>query len=248
MTKTPARHLPLEGSFNIRDLGGYHTADGQTTLWGKVFRADSLHRLTADSQAVLLEQGIRTVVDLRHASELEAAPNPFADRPEVRYLHVSLFEPLYRGGSLGGGNRAGLELTELYRLALEHAQEPIARVLTVIAESDTPVLFHCTAGKDRTGLIAALTLAAAGVEAGTIVTDYALTGEYARPLMAHLEAEAQAKGHDLGQYRKLLLSEPEFMQKTLEHLEAAHGSPRAYLEAIGLSEETLAGLRRRLLG
>ena len=247
MTKTPERHLPLEGSFNIRDLGGYHIAEGRTTQWGQVFRADSLHRLSEEAQNELLERGIRTVIDLRGAGELEAAPNPFAAHPEVDYVNISLFEPLYLSGSLGGGNRNGLDLPELYRLALEHSQAPMRQTLETIANADGPVLFHCTAGKDRTGLVAALVLGVAGVHADHIVEDYAATTHYAAGLMDHLRQEASAKGHDLSAYNKLLLSEPEFMRETLEHLEQAYGGVEGYLEKIGLEAEVVEKLRQKLV-
>ena len=248
MIKEPQRHLPLEGSFNIRDLGGYHTTDGQTTQWGQVYRADSLHRLSATSQNELLERGVRTVIDLRGSAELESAPNPFAQHPEVDYLNISLFEPLYLSGSLGGGNRADLDLPELYRLALEHSQTPMREVLEAIADSEGAVLFHCTAGKDRTGLVAAMILGVAGVDSQSIVEDYAATTHYAAGLMDHLRQEASAKGHDLSLYNKLLLSEPEFMQQTLQHLENLYSGPAAYLEEIGLSAETTDKLKQKLLG
>lgn len=245
MTKTH-RHLPLEGSFNIRDLGGYPTQSGTETRFGRVFRADSLHRLTPESQQSLLEAGVRVVIDLRTASELEAGPNPFSDHPEVKYQHVSLFEPLYLKGNLGGGNRADIDLPTLYRLALEHAQEPIKVVLEAIAQAEEPVLFHCTAGKDRTGIIAAILLALAGVSNEDIIADYAATTYHARPLMDHLRQEAQSKGHNLDQYNKLLQSEPEFMQNMLDHLEEKYGGVEDFLLSIGLDGSVLSKLKSRL--
>lgn len=241
-----SRHLPLEGSFNIRDLGGYPTQSGSETRFGRVFRADSLHCLTPQSQQALLGAGVRVVIDLRTAGELQAGPNPFTDHPDVKYQHVSLFEPLYLKGNLGGGNRADIDLPTLYRLALEHAQEPIKVVLEAIAQTEEPVLFHCTAGKDRTGIIAALLLALAGVTSKDIVVDYAATTEYVRPLMDHLRQEAQAKGHDLAQYNKLLQSEPEFMQEMLDYLEEKYGGVEDFLMTIGLDAPVLRKLKSRL--
>ena len=83
----PARHLDIDGAYNVRDLGGYPTRDGRRTRWKTFVRAASLHRLPPDSRATLIDYGIRTVIDLRMTRELEDAPNVFAGSSEVAYLH-----------------------------------------------------------------------------------------------------------------------------------------------------------------
>lgn len=86
----PQRHLPLEGTYNVRDCGGYRARDGRAVKWRVLFRADGLHRLTREGQEALLNHGVQTIIDLRRSEELKTAPNVFADSGDVQYHHVSL--------------------------------------------------------------------------------------------------------------------------------------------------------------
>jgi len=237
------RHLPIAGTYNVRDLGGYAIGAG-TTQWRRILRADGLHRLDPAGMDALVAAGVTTVIDLRHADELASQPNPFHANAAVSYHNVSLFDRLAPSPQPG----ADL-LLELYKLALAERQPAIAKVLTVIAEAPAgAVLFHCTAGKDRTGIVSALLLALAGVEAALIVEDYALTGQLIAPMVEEIIADAVARGADFETFRPLLASDPATMQATIDHLEANYGSARAYLVQIGLAPDTIDRLRNRLVG
>jgi protein-tyrosine phosphatase len=239
----PNRHLPIKGTHNVRDLGGYLTATGQTQ-WRRLLRADALHRVDAEGVAELVGEGVTTVIDLRHGDELVHQPNPFEGHAAVAYHNVSLFDGL-APGTMGEGD----VLLGLYQQALAERQEPIARVMTLIAEAPAgTVLFHCTAGKDRTGIVAALLLGAAGVHAEDIVADYAQTAALIAPIVADITAGAVARGADPQSFARLLLSEPQTMVATLAHIEAEFGSVPAYLGHIGLSDTTIERLRNRLTG
>ncbi len=236
------RHLPVPGTFNIRDLGGY-AAGPFETRWRRILRADGLHHLDEAGIAVLTDEGVTTVIDLRHGHELESQPNPFHAHPAVAYHNVSLFERLAPGDMA-----AGDVLLDLYIQALTTRHDAISQVLTLIAEApEGVVLFHCTAGKDRTGLVAALLLALAGVATATILDDYALTKPMIAPLLDRLIAEAEERGADLAALRPLLACEPQTMAATIAHILDNHGSVEAYLLAIGLSDATIARLKTRLL-
>ncbi len=243
MTATLTRHLPIAGTFNVRDLGGYAAQDGETR-WRRVLRADGLHRVDQEGMAALVAEGVTTVIDLRHPGELESHPNPFSAHPEVRYHNVSLFE------SLAPRAEPGQDLLlELYKLALDTRREAVAAVLTIIADAPPgAVLFHCTAGKDRTGIVSALLLAVAGVEATLIVEDYALTGDMIAPMVEDIIADAVARGADPEAFRPLLAAEPATMLATIAYIETTYGSARDYLDAIGLSPDTTDRLRHRLMG
>lgn len=237
------RHLPVAGTYNVRDLGGYLTGKGETR-WRRILRADGLHRLDADGMATLVGEGVTTVIDLRHADELASQPNPFSTNAAVRYHNVSLFDQLAPTPKPGGD-----VLLELYKLALAQRQDAIAAVLTTIAEApEGVVLFHCTAGKDRTGIVALLLLALAGVEAALIVEDYAQTGRMIAPMVEEILAHAVARGADIEAFRPLLASEPETMVATIAHLFEQYGSARQYLRTIGLDDATIARLHDRLVG
>ncbi|MCD2172096.1 tyrosine-protein phosphatase [Rhizobium sp. C4] len=239
----PNRHLPIDGTFNIRDLGGY-SAGAAETLWRRILRADGLHRITEAGRDTLVSEGVRTVIDLRRPAELEAQPNPFAADTRVRYVNVSLFEnlaPTY-GPQID-------TLHALYVRALEERMEVIASILTVIAEAEAgAVLFHCTAGKDRTGLIAALLLVNAGVADDDIIADYALTGRMIAPLLEDILAHAAEQGMDEEAMRPLLACAPETMRATLAHIGERHGSIAHYLNALGLGDAVAGRLKSKLTG
>lgn len=244
MTETPdklQRHLALEKSYNIRDIGGYPTMDGSTTRWRTVLRADSLNHLSPESQSALLDYPIRTIIDLRRSSELRKAPDIFADVRSVRYLNISLLEDERQVRNAGS-------LLALYRFMLEHCQEQIRRILRLLATEDAfPCLIHCTSGKDRTGLIIALLLSISNVPIHTIANDYALSQSYLAPHFALLRVQLAQDGHDVQRLEWLTPALPETMQATLAYLEEKYGNVQAYLQTLGLTDEHLESLRSSLV-
>lgn len=238
-----SRHIAVAGAYNIRDLGGYRTPNGETA-WRRILRSDGLHRIDAEGVSMLVEAGVVTVIDLRHDTECATQPNPLAGHDAVRYHNVSLFADLAPTGTSSGD-----VLLDLYIKALDERGAAIAQVLTLIAEAqDGAVLFHCTAGKDRTGIIAALLLALAGVETTLILEDYALTATMIAPMVEELIAGARERGVDPEAFMPLLAAEPVTMERTIAHIQANYGSVEAYLAGIGLSGETVAKLKNRLSG
>lgn len=247
MATTLERLLVVDGTYNIRDLGGYAAVDGETR-WRRVLRSDGLHRVTPDGMAILLQAGLRTVIDLRHHHELVKSPNPFATRDGVTYLHVSLFEGLSPRPSAANAGAGDDVLLDLYIQALSTQGAAIRMVLEAIANArGGAVLFHCTAGKDRTGIIAGLLLAIAQVSRELILADYALTGDLIAPLIAELVADAEMRGADLEAFRKVLGSDPKVMSAMFDHIADIYGDLHSYLKTIGLDDATLARLRSRLL-
>jgi len=171
----PRRHLPLDGTRNVRDVGGYPAAHGRRTRWRTLFRSDELTRMPEHARQALEALGIRQVIDLRWPEELVRAPNQFERSSTVRYRSVPLLEddPTPHAG-LGG----------MYRHVFDHRAPQLAEVVRAILEDDgTPVMIGCAAGKDRTGVTIALLLDVAGVPADVIVADYALSaGYFAEPV------------------------------------------------------------------
>ncbi len=237
------RHWPLEGVHNLRDIGGYPTRDGHRTRWGQLFRSDSLHCLSPSGQALLIEQKLRTVIDLRHDTELRKAPNVFAASDAVTYVNVPLFAEL----TPHSGARASVNtLADLYKTALDTCGRPLAEVLTVLSNDGFPALIHCTAGKDRTGIVVALLLSLAGVDADTIAEDYALTGTHIQNLLVELRQEAVAAGRDPERFERMLEHTPAAMLTMLTHLEQ-YGGSEAYLKGVGLHENQIKSLRTALI-
>lgn len=238
------RHLGLEGTYNLRDLGGYGTLDGRTTLWRTFFRSDSLHRLSPAAQTALLDYGVRTVIDLRRSDELHVAPNVFAGASAVTYHQVSLLldAPPPRG-------TRPRPLVETYRLILDERQEQLRQALaTLAAPGGLPALMHCTAGKDRTGLVVALVLGLLGVPTATIVADYALTAQYlVGTFLDEVRQRAAGRGIPWEWYQPQVDCHPEFMHSTLQYLEEHYGGIAAYVYTIGLRDEECDRLKQGLV-
>jgi protein-tyrosine phosphatase len=237
------RHLPLAGTYNVRDIGGYRTHDGRTTRWRRFFRADSLHRLPPEAQATLLKHGVRTVIDLRRTDELDTAPNVFATATSVTYYHRSLLPDVR---PVPGHPRS---LVDTYRHMLDERQEQIRTTLQLlVAPGGLPGMVHCTAGKDRTGVITALILGLLGVPEDTIIEDYALSATYlGAPFFAEAQQRALARGVPWEQYAPLVGAAPEYMQATLQYLHERYGGIMAYIRGVGLSETQIATLQTALV-
>lgn len=242
----PRRHLPLAGTYNVRDCGGYRTREGRVVKWGVFFRADGLHRLTLEGQAALLGRGVQTIIDLRRSDELKTAPNVFADSDDVQYHHVSL---LADEAFIAAPQQDLEPLVVTYRRILDERQGQIYKTLSTFADTEgLPGLVHCTAGKDRTGVITALLLALVGVPHETIIADYALTSTYlSEGFMEDIKKRALQRGFSWEQYAPLATCPPENMAQTLQYIDATYGGVPLYLRHVGLSDAQLTHLRDMLL-
>jgi protein-tyrosine phosphatase len=239
------RRIDLEGCFNFRDLGGYPTESGRRLRWRLLFRSDALHHLTpADADRLVREIGIGDIVDLRSTAELEAEGRGELTGRSPRFHHLPLFDGDTREGR---SQTAEMTLADRYFLMAEFAKEPIARVLQTLVASDAPAVYHCAAGKDRTGVISAILLGLLGVHDDVIVTDYAASHEQ---LDAIVERLMQADGYQ-EMFEHLppdtLHAEPETMISLLARVREQYGDMTGYARDIGLSDDTIARLRARLL-
>ena len=247
MSGTVERHIRLEGAFNVRDLGGYALAGGGTTRWRSVLRADGLQGLTEADMGTLLDVGLATVVDLRSDLELQRHPSAFAVHRAVDYRHIPLFDSLAPVDTLLSSSPT-YSLAERYVSAVEVCGPALARIATTIAEADGGVvLFNCTAGKDRTGIVAAMLLGLAGVADDDIVQDYALTASTAAPLMDSLREAARKRGLSETAAAILLSSEAPTMRAFLGHVSDRHGGFSSYLSRAGVSDRHLDLLVDRLV-
>jgi len=234
----PRRTLSFPSWFNGRDLGGYPTSDGQTTRWRSILRADDPAQLTPEGLRTLAEFGVATVVDLRWPEEIAASPNPIRDLRHIRYHNISL---LARNGGEWVSLAGEITKERWVCTVLEHSRSELRSVLLTIANSaPAPLLFHCVAGKDRTGTIAALLLALAEVLPEAIAYDYAVSAENLREayLVRHARLGREA-------ILEALRCPPEGVHNMLEYLDG-FGGIAGYLADIGLAAQEVDRLRARL--
>jgi protein-tyrosine phosphatase len=233
------RLLSFPALLNARDLGGYPTADGSQTRWRTLLRSDDLAQLTPEGIRALADFGVKTVVDLRWAEEIVLNPSPIAAHaPQIRYVHSSLLSATpARWRELCQGCAK-----EMWKcVVLEQVRVELRDVLRIIAAAPAgAVLFHCVAGKDRTGLIAALMLTLADVEPEHIAADYAASTRMLGN--AYLERYADVDPQDV---MENVRCPEEGVHNMLAYLQKA-GGIREYLKSIGLDELEIARLRARL--
>jgi protein-tyrosine phosphatase len=231
--------LSVPGLFNARDLGGYPTRDGQLTRQRSLVRADDLAQLTDAGLRALADYGIETVVDLRWPEEAARNPSPVPQGlPGVRFEHISLLTHTEDEWRLRSRDVA----KELWKCTvLERVRLELRRVLAVIANASSGgLLFPCVAGKDRTGLIAALLLALADVEPRYIASDYAVSAQNLREEYLKRYAESEP-----ARVLEALRCPEQGAYNMLKFLENA-GGVHTYLRDLGLTEEQIGALRARL--
>ncbi|WP_343528070.1 tyrosine-protein phosphatase [Sphingomonas sp.] len=184
------RVLPLQGGRNFRELGGYRTADGRMVKWGLLYRSGQMHDLTSADYAYLQKLGIRTVCDFRDTRERTTEPTlwPAGHSPKV----LSDDYALDMSGMMLPGDpstwtheQVVSAMTATYPKLLDQFRGQYARMFAELLAGHAPLAFHCTAGKDRTGVAAALLLSALGVPRATIIADYLLSNQHMAPPPAH---------------------------------------------------------------
>ncbi|MFD5623333.1 tyrosine-protein phosphatase [Streptomyces yangpuensis] len=238
------RHVSFERLHNFRDLGGYRGRDGGTVRRRTLYRADSLGKLSGADWDRFLELGIGTVIDLRYPWEIEAKGRvPEAER--FHYVNLSIEHRPYDQAEIDPAIDPWRYLADRFAEVTEDGVEEIRQVLETIADAPGPVVFHCTSGKDRTGLIAAFVLTLLGVPEEQVLTDFALTELATERLAADWRAANPDRVMKWPSYGR---APAVVMELVLADLQARHGSVHGYLEdRVGLSEHTAQQLRARLL-
>jgi protein tyrosine/serine phosphatase len=240
----PDRHITLEGAVNFRDLGGYETEEGQRIRWRTLFRADGLSELTPPDRSIIGRLGIATVIDLRTSAELERGRFPVEEIP-VGFHHLPLLDAVPEPEAFE--LTPGMLATQYQQIARDAAPQ-IAEVLTIVAKRHAhPVIVHCAAGKDRTGVLIAVLLGLLGVPDETIVADYALSAQAMTALRRKL-IERHPEGEEvITRANELFSAAPSNITNLLEVLRERYGSITAYGEAAGIGPDVVASLRDVLL-
>jgi protein-tyrosine phosphatase len=242
--ETYPRNLTFSSSYNFRDVGGYAGLDARTVRWRRLFRADSLHRLQGADLERFEALGVRTVVDLRRLFEVEEHGRvPHSDGLDYHNLvleHVD-WETVAQPEDLPHARW----LADRYLNFTEDGRAALATALSLIADpAAAPVVVHCMAGKDRTGVVCALTLSLLGVCDADIAEDYALTESAMVSLTAYL---SRTRPHVVHDKYHMFECPQDAMLLFLADLRERHGSVEKYVREIGVSAEQLAAMRDHLL-
>ncbi len=233
----PSRTLAFEGCVNFRDLGGYRTTDGRAVAWRRLFRADGLNRLTSGDRTRLVDLGLTTVIDLRTRDEAEQRGSFPVDDVPVRYVGLPLTDVLPATEDLPDWKEAAYVATR-YGAMVSEGGPVLTEAIHVLASGDSlPAVMHCSAGKDRTGVLSALVLAFLGVPDETIVEDYALSAAAMGRLLDRLKAEYPEAADQVERYAPAILHVvPETMEQFLAALRLEYGTYDELAVALGVVE------------
>jgi protein-tyrosine phosphatase len=243
----PGRILSFDGCVNFRDLGGYRTEDGLEVGWRRLFRADGLNRLTEADHTQLRDLGVNTVVDLRTVEEAEQRGRFPVDQVPVRYVDLPLTDVLPTTEEMPSWREASY-VAWRYSLMVSEGSPALTGAFTALASQDAlPAIVHCSAGKDRTGVLSALVLAFLGVPDETIVEDYALSAPAMERLLDRLKEEYPDAVEEVERYAPAVLQVlPETMEEFLASMRAEYGTYPALAEHLGVTD-AVATLRGTLL-
>lgn len=250
------RILPLASIANFRDIGGYRTTDGRHTRWGLLYRSGSLGQLSGDDEAYVARLGIRTICDVRSAEEVREEPDRLPSNKPV-YVH----QPIFAGDNTRERLQAlvftprklnGMMLEAYTAHILEFNVEFFKDFFERISQPDNlPLLIHCTAGKDRTGVTIALLLLMLGVPEETVVADYSLSNHYYPHFHNIMEPVVQRiawMGVSADDLKPLLTAHPDTMRGMLAYLKEHYGTAEAYLrQKVGLDGGVIDQLKAQFL-
>jgi protein-tyrosine phosphatase len=249
MSFSPARYptrLLLQTMYNVRDLGGFASRDGQVTAFGRFLRADAPVRLNQQDLQLLLDFPVRTVVDLRSPNEINGQPHGLRDQPGIDYVNIPLL-----GDDMDIGIAAVQKfdlasdvvgLADLYIHLLDQSRESLGQVFRLLARAKPGAcLFHCSHGKDRTGLVAALLLLLAGVSDQDIISNYQISSTYLKPWFDTFIDKIPPE------ILHFFNTNPQNMELTLQYFHEHFLSAEEYMACCGIDQVEIAELRHRLL-
>ena len=250
------RKLPFTGAHNFRDLGGYKTEDGRTVKWGKIYRSDNLHSLTDEDLKYMKRLNIKSVVDFRSLEERESEPDRL--NPDMTQVLLPInFQPkeldddsiknIIKDLTFGDLDSSNL-LRDFNIVIVEEFAEEYKNFFRYIIENNAePLVFHCTAGKDRAGFASAMILTILGVPREKVIEDYLLTNTYVKDHVDDKMLEIELKTFfraDTDNLRKINLVEERYIQAAFDTIDSKWGGMDRYIsEALNLNEEDILKLQ-----
>jgi protein-tyrosine phosphatase len=250
------RRVTLDGSVNFRDLGGYETIDGRRVKWGLLFRSDNLGRLSGRDVELLRHMGIELVCDFRTPAEAKRLPDRFPKGDHTRYLHLPIrhgeFDPVNTFKRIQQGDIGWMTedfMVKGYIKNIENFASLWSRFFNCLAESSNrPVVFHCTGGKDRAGVCAALILLVLGVPEGTVIADHSLSNVYISGVLKKIYARIQSYGVEPQQVASYFTAPRKAIVAFIEHIRLTYGSAAGYLrKRTGIGQKFIDQLKEDLL-
>ncbi len=246
--RTPTRLLPLAGAYNFRDLGGYPTSEGRQTRWNILFRSDTLHEVTPDDLTVLRGLGLTTIVDLRTPAEVKRVGRGLLASEPILHINASVLHT-GAGEEQAAPTPRGGDVAERYLSYLENGSPALVTALGVMAiKENYPLVFHCYAGKDRTGVLAALLLSCLGVQRRSIIDDYVITA-------ARMDRIVERLRRDPVYGRRIAEVPPsafavvaDTMARFLDGVDERHGGARSWALHAGVTPDQLDALADLLVG
>ena len=250
------RKLPFTGAHNFRDLGGYKTEDGRTVKWGKIYRSDNLHSLTDEDLKYMKRLNIESVVDFRSVEERENEPDRL--NPDMTQVLLPIkFQPkeldddsiknLMKDLTFGDLDSSNLLRDFNIVIVEEFAEEYKNFFRRIIENNAEPLVFHCTAGKDRAGFASAMILTILGVPREKVIEDYLLTNTYVKDHVDDKMLEIELKTFfraDTDNLRKINLVEERYIQAAFDTIDSKWGGMDRYIsEALNLNEEDILKLQ-----
>lgn len=227
------RSIILEGAHNVRDIGGYKVQDKYITKWKKFIRADGLENLTDNDIKKLVDYGLKIDIDLRSEQEYSVFKDKLTDCKNISYYGIELLKDLKISTNTLGG---------LYTDTLESCRKEFYEIFRVMIDNtDKTILFHCSAGKDRTGMTAAMLLMLAGADRKDIISDYTETTENLKPIVDKYSFENDES------LKNYLDSDAVNIERFMDYMRDKYGRVEGYLKSIGITEDEIKKLRDSFL-
>ena len=244
MTHQMERRIVLEGAVNFRDQGGYPTENGRFVKWRRLFRSDSLHDLTeSDVQTITGTLGLTTIVDLRSINSVLEDGRGLLALSGIAYHNYPFLE---RRGiePPTSGSDPGERLTAIYQWILLNAGTLMAQAFNALAQDvNQPALFHCNAGKDRTGVLGATLLSVLGVSREDVVADFLMTNEVIDGILARIKKMPGFQDST----RDGIMAPQSAIEKFLDVMQREFGGPESYLLRHGVQQETINVFKESML-
>lgn len=252
------RRINLKGAYNFRDLGGYFTSEGRKTNWGKLFRSDNLAKITKDDLKNIEKLNIQLMIDLRSKGERISKPNRLPMSNGIKIKNIEIADSYQSHNELKRkiffGKLGGLDLEEellnAYRLAITDYQYELSKFFELLLNpKNYPALVLCNSGKDRTGVVIALTLMAIGVSKKAVMKDYMLSKVCLEPMIKRMTTKVRLLSlfrADITQLKKLLDTRAKYLNATFNAIDRKFGSTESFFDFLGIGHDKRKKLIKNL--